>query len=276
MKISKRKLHKYKEISVGLILVAIVLFCAVFAPLITEYDPQEIAVMQRLQPPGNGHIWGTDHFGRDLFSRVIYGTRISMIVAVSVLIVCGIVGTFLGLISGYYKRLDSIIMRILDGIRAFPSILLALVILAALGPGLGNIVIALSISYIPNVARTVRSSVLAVKEFEHVQSARAVGAKDYYILLRYIFPLCISPLIVRLTLVMGLTILSESTLTFLGVGISPSIPSWGNILSEGKLYMTTSPWVTIYPGIAIVATVLGVNLLGDGLRDLLDPRLSNS
>lgn len=273
---SKKKMwRRYQEVAIGFTLLFIVLASAVFSPLIATHDPLAFNMSERLQAPSKEHIAGTDHFGRDIFSRIIYGSRISMIIAVSVIVICGTVGVFLGLVAGYYKKVEATVMRLLDGFMAFPSVLLALVVLAALGPGIKNIVIALSISYMPRVARTVRGSVVVVKEYEHVEAARALGTKDRDIIFRHILPLCWSPIIVRLTLIMALTILSEASLTFLGVGLSPDIPSWGNILSEGRLYMTTAPWITVIPGIAILIAVLGLNMMGDGLRDLLDTRLSD-
>lgn len=261
--------------AIGFTLIFIIIISAVFSPIIATHDPLKYDMSERLQPPSRQHLAGTDHFGRDIFSRIVYGSRVSMIIAISVMVLCGVGGIFLGLVAGYYKKVEATIMRLMDGLMAFPSVLLALVILAALGPGIKNIVIALSISYIPRVARTVRGSVLVVKEYEHVEAARAIGAKDKDIIMRHILPLCWSPIIVRLTLIMALTILSEASLTFLGVGLSPEIPSWGNILSEGRLYMTTAPWITVLPGVAIVMAVLGLNLMGDGLRDILDTRLSD-
>ena len=192
------------------------------------------------------------------------------------LVLCGIFGTITGLLAGYYKWAEIIIMRIMDGLMAFPSVLLALVILAALGSGIQNIIIALFIAYIPRVTRTVRSTALSVKEFEHVEAARAMGASDARIIFKYILPLCVSPLIIRLTLMMALTVLSEASLTFLGVGLSPEIPSWGNSLSEGRQYITTSPYMILYPGLAIVLSVVSLNMLGDSLRDILDPRLNSN
>ncbi len=265
---------KYNQIAFGGLIIIIILLSAVFAPYLATHDPLEYAVKDRLKGPSSEHVLGTDAFGRDIFSRIIYGSRISMTIAISVLVLCGAVGTFLGLMAGYYKSLEGIIMRIMDALMAFPSVLLALVVLAVLGSGIQNIVLALSISYLPRVTRTIRSTVLSVKEFEHVEAARAMGASDARIIFMYILPLCVSPLIIRLTLTMALTILSEASLTFLGVGLSPEIPSWGNILSEGRPFITTSPHLIIFPGLAIVVTVLAFNMLGDGLRDLLDPRLN--
>ena len=269
------RLKKYKQVVYGAILVLVVLIPAIFAPFFTNYGPSKYNVRDRLQPPSMNHLAGTDHFGRDVFSRILYGARISMIVGLSVLLLCGIIGIILGLIAGYFTRAEALLMRILDGLMAFPAILLALVILAVLGPGLKNVIMALSISYIPRVARIVRSSVIVVKKYDHVAAARALGATDLQIILKHILPLCWSPIIIRLTLIMVFTIMTEASLTFLGVGISPEIPSWGNIMSEGRFYMSVAPWLTLIPGLAILIAALGFNIIGDGLRDFLDPKLKD-
>lgn len=269
----RRFWRRYRQIAFGLFLFALIVFAAICAPMITAFDPSAYNMRERLLAPSAEHFCGTDAFGRDVFSRIVYGARISLVIALTVLVACGVAGTVLGLLAGYYKWAERIIMRIMDGLMAFPAILLALVILSVLGSGIQNIILALSISYLPRVVRTVRGTVISVKEFEHVEAARAMGASDARIIFKYILPLCISPLIIRMTLIMALTVLSESSLTFLGVGLSPEIPSWGNILSEGRMYITSSPYLITLPGIAIVLSVLSLNMLGDGLRDLLDPRL---
>ncbi len=265
--------RRYSQVILGGGLFLLIVLMAVFAPLIATHDPGAYAMREALQEPGPAHLCGTDAFGRDVFSRIVYGARISLTIALAVLVVCGALGTVLGLLSGYYRWAEATIMRLMDGLMAFPSILLALVILTVFGSGIQNIILALSISYLPRVVRTIRGAVISVKEYEHVEAARAMGASDARIIFKYILPLCVSPLIIRLTLIMALTVLSESSLTFLGVGLSPEIPSWGNILSEGRQYITTSPYLITLPGLAIVLAVLSLNTLGDGLRDLLDPRL---
>ena len=269
----KKFWHRYRQIAFGLFLFVLIVFAAVFAPLITGYDPTAYNMRERLLSPSVQHLCGTDAFGRDVFARIVYGARISLTIAMTVLVACGAAGTVLGLLAGYYRWAERVVMRVMDGLMAFPAILLALVILSVLGSGIQNIVLALSISYLPRVVRTVRATVISVKQFEHVEAARAMGASDARIIFKYILPLCWSPLIIRMTLIMALTVLSESSLTFLGVGLSPEIPSWGNILSEGRMYITTSPYLITLPGLAIVLSVLSLNMLGDGLRDLLDPRL---
>ena len=266
--------RRYRQIAFGGGLFLIIVLMAVFAPYIATHDPSAYAMQEMLQPPSAEHLCGTDAFGRDVFSRIVYGARISLTIAISVLVTCGVLGTVLGLLAGYYRWAEATIMRFMDGLMAFPSTLLALVILSVFGSGIQNIILALTISYLPRVVRTIRGTVISVKEYEHVEAARAMGASDARIIFKYILPLCISPLIIRLTLIMALTVLSESSLTFLGVGLSPEIPSWGNILSEGRQYITTSPYLITLPGLAIVLSVLFLNTLGDGLRDMLDPRLN--
>ena len=189
------------------------------------------------------------------------------------LVIIGAAGTALGLLAGYYGLADTLVMRVMDGLMAFPTVILALVILTVLGSGIPNIVLALSLSQIPRVVRTVRTTVISAKQFEHVEAARAMGASDFRILYKYILPLCLSPLIVRLTLTMALTVLNEASLTFLGVGLSPEFPSWGTILSEARQHVATSPYLIFLPGLAILWSVFSLNTLGDGLRDALDPRL---
>lgn len=261
------------QLWVGGALVCILFLTAIFAPLLAPHDPYSFDVAKRLTPPGPEHPLGTDAFGRDILSRVIYGARLSMLLGSAVVLLTGLSGIMLGLAAGYYRMLDAIMMRVLDGLMAFPGTLLALAISAALGPSLINLVLALSIAYVPRVARLVRSSVLVVRELEHVQAARALGASDARLLFRHVLPLCWSPIIVQMTLVFALTVLAEASLTFLGVGLSPEVPSWGNILNEGRLYMYEAPWITTAPGLAVLVAVLALNIVGDALRDLLDPRL---
>lgn len=272
----KKFWKKYNRLTFGAVLFLSFILTAVFAPLVATHDPLQFNMQDRMQSPSAEHICGTDSYGRDIFSRIVFGSRVSLTIGLSVLVLCGIFGTITGLLAGYYKWAEAIIMRIMDGLMAFPSVLLALVILAALGSGIQNIIIALFIAYIPRVTRTVRSTALSVKEFEHVEAARAMGASDARIIFKYILPLCVSPLIIRLTLMMALTVLAEASLTFLGVGLSPEIPSWGNSLSEGRQYITTSPYMILYPGLAIVLSVVSLNMLGDSLRDILDPRLNSN
>ena len=272
-----RKLwYKYNSVLIGGLLFLIMVLVAIFAPLIAPYDPSEMVMTNRLLPPSAEHLCGTDEFGRDVFSRIVFGARISLTISVSVLALAGLVGTALGLLGGYFGWADTIIMRFMDGLMAFPAVILSLVILTVLGSGIPNMILALSIAQLPRVVRTVRTTVISVKQLEHVEAARAMGASHFRIMFRYIFPLCVSPLIIRLTLIMALTVLNEASLTFLGVGLSPGTPSWGVILSEARQFVTTSPYLILLPGVAIVWSVLSLNMLGDGLRDVLDPRLNTN
>lgn len=269
-----RMWYKYKSVSLGGFMFLAIVLTAAFAPHIATHDPAKISMSQALQAPSTAHFCGTDEFGRDVFSRIVYGSRISLSISISVLLIIGFTGTFLGLLAGYYDVADIVIMRFMDGLMAFPTVILALVLLTVLGSGISNIILALSIAQIPRVVRTVRTTAISAKQFEHVEAARAMGASDVRIMFKYILPLCISPLIIRLTLTMALTVLNEASLTFLGVGLPPDIPSWGVILSEARQHVSTSPYLILLPGLAIVWSVMALNILGDGLRDVLDPRLT--
>ena len=265
---------KYNMVLIGGIMFLIMVIVAFLATSIAPYDPQHMNMMESLRPPSAAHLCGTDEFGRDVFSRIIYGARISLSISLSVLVLVGIFGTVLGMLAGFYHYADTLIMRFMDGLMAFPTVILALVILTVLGSGIPNLVLALSITQLPRMVRTVRTTVISAKQLEHVEAARAMGASDARIMFRYILPLCVSPMIVRLTLIMALTVLNEASLTFLGVGLSPDIPSWGTILSEARQHIYTSPYLIFLPGLAILWSVMSLNLLGDGLRDVLDPKLS--
>ncbi len=265
---------KYNMVLIGGIMFLTMVAVAFLATTIAPYDPQHMNMRESLIPPSMAHLCGTDEFGRDVFSRIIYGARISLSISLSVLVLVGAAGTVLGMLAGYYHLADTLIMRFMDGLMAFPTVVLALVILTVLGSGIPNLVLALSITQLPRMVRTVRTTVISAKQLEHVEAARAMGASDMRIMFRYILPLCVSPIIVRLTLIMALTVLNEASLTFLGVGLSPDIPSWGTILSEARQHIYTSPYLIFLPGLAILWSVMSLNLLGDGLRDVLDPKLS--
>ena len=246
---------------------------AILADLITVADPLKLSIRDRFLPPSLEWPFGTDNFGRSQWSRAIHGARLSLLIGLGVVLLNAVFGTLLGALAGYFRHLDNLLMRIADAFMAFPVILLAIGITAALGPGSVNAVIALAAVYTPRTARIVRASVLVVREMEYVQAARAMGAGHYRILRYHILPNCMAPLIVQLTFIFAYAILSEAVLSFLGLGAQPPTPTWGNIIAEGRQYIREAPWITVIPGLALAFTVLGLNLLGDGLRDVLDPRL---
>jgi peptide/nickel transport system permease protein len=262
-----------KTAVLGATLVVINVLVAVLAPALARLDPEALDVRARLSSPSARHWLGTDHVGRDAWSRVIYGARLSIIVGSAVVAVAFSAGIVFGLVGGYYRALDNALMRMMDGLMAFPGIILAIALMASLGPSVVNVIVALGIVYVPRVARIVRGSVLVVRETPYVEAARALGIPDARILLRHVLPNCLSPVIVQITFIFAAAVLGEAALSFLGVGVPPQVPSWGNVLAEGRLYLQQAPWLTLFPGAAIMASILGLNLFGDGLRDLLDPRL---
>ena len=263
----------HRAILIGGALVFAVALVALGADFIAPYDPLRNDFRARLQPPGAAHWFGTDHFGRDILSRVIFGGRLSLEIGLMVVVMTGIFGTLIGGLAGYFRALDNPIMRLMDALMAFPAILLAITVSATLGASMTNVIIALSVATTPHTARIVRASVLVVREMQYVEAARALGASDLRILVRHVLANSLAPLIVRLTFVFATAILAEAVLSYIGVGPPPPAPSFGNIIANGRDFMVEAPWVTIFPGLAIVACVLGLNLLGDGLRDALDPRI---
>lgn len=268
-----RRFAANRSFVVGSMLFLLVVAIALLADVIAPFEPLKNNFRYRLGEPNAVHLLGTDSFGRDVLSRVLHGSRVSLTIGLLVVILTGLLGTTIGAVSGYVRRLDNIIMRIMDGFMAFPPILLAIAIGAVLGPSLMNAVIALTIAYTPRTARIVRASVLVVRESEYVEAARALGAGHTRILFRHILVNSMGPLLVQLTFIFALAILAEAVLSFIGVGPPPPTPTFGNIISDGRNYIAEAPWITIWPGIAIMFTVLGLNLLGDGLRDVLDPRM---
>ena len=268
-----RRLFRHRLFVTGLVLFGAMLFLALAADLLAPYAPQRMQVRMRFRPPGGNFLLGTDNFGRDIFSRLCFGARLSLGIGFAVVVVTGVIGTFFGLVAGFYRRLDEWLMRVMDALMAFPAVMLALAIAAALGPSAANAVIALSVVYIPRTARIVRATVLVVREMDYVQAARAFGGKNSWIILRHVLPNSLAPLIVQLTFIFAYAVLAESILSFLGVGPPPPTPTWGNMIAEGKDYIREAWWIAMFPGLAICITVLGLNLLGDGLRDVLDPRL---
>ena len=257
----------------GFSLLLLILFAAVFAGVLSSYDPLTMIVADRMKSPSAAHLMGTDNFGRDIFSRVLHGARLSLEVGAAVMLLTVGAGILLGLLAGYSPRLDGPVMRVMDAMMAFPAILFGIAIMAVLGPKTVNVVIALSVVYAPRTVRIVRASVLATKQLDYVEAVRAQAAGHLRVLFRHILPNCLSPLVVQATFNFAYAVLAEASLSFVGAGAPPPTPSWGNILSEGRIYMQNAPWITIFPGLAIAITVLGLNLAGDGLRDILDPRM---
>ena len=257
-------------------LLLLLLVCAAFAPLIAHQNPNGIHPSVRLQPPSAQHWFGTDDFGRDMFSRVIYGSRVSLEVGALVVLFTSAAGILFGLVAGYFRAADNVIMRVMDALMAIPPVLLAIAIMASLGPSVGNVVFSLTVGYTPQLARVLRSQVLVLREVTFTEAARSGGVGERRIAWRHVLPNAMSPVIVQSTVTFASAVLSEAALSFLGVGEPPTVPSWGNELNDGRPYMVTAPWLTIIPGLAIMICVLAVNLLGDGLRDVLDPRLRNS
>ena len=272
------RFRKNKLAMFGLFLFIALVLVGACAGLLADYDADAISqnMTIRNQAPNGEHIFGTDHYGRDIFARVIFGARISLFVGILTILISLTAGAIIGAVAGYYGgKVDNILMRIMDVFMAIPSILLAISIVAALGNGMGNLLLALSVSNIPRFARIVRSSILTVKGQEFVEAARAYGTSDSGIILRHILPNTIGPIIVQATLSMASTILTISSLSFVGLGLPSSVPEWGSMLSEAKPFMRYYPYMIIIPGIAIVLSVMALNLIGDGLRDALDPKLKN-
>jgi peptide/nickel transport system permease protein len=268
-----RRLLHHRLFILGCVLFGIVLFVAIAAPLIARVDPNKLAMRSKFRPPGADFIFGTDNFGRSLWSRVVWGARLSVLIGGAVVAINAVLGTAIGAAAGYFRHLDNGLMRINDALMAFPAVLLAIAVTAVLGPSVNDVIIALAIVYTPRTARIVRSSVIVLREMEYVQAARAAGAGHWRILRHHILPNAMAPLIVQLSFLFAYAVLTEATLSFLGVGAVPPTPTWGNIMAEGRQYMTDAPWIITIPGAALMITVLGLNLLGDGLRDVLDPRL---
>ncbi|WP_096552183.1 nickel transporter permease [Ureibacillus thermosphaericus] len=267
------RLVRNKSAVIGGSFILLFMIIVFFAPLLAPYDPIQQDMLNKLQTPSSEHWFGTDNFGRDIFSRILYGTRLTMIVGFFSVALGATIGVLLGIISGYYGgKIDSVIMRIMDIFLAFPGILLALAIVTILGGSLINVIIAVSFSSIPIFARIVRASTLSVKKLEYIDAIRALGASDRRIIFKHIFPNITSPLIVQATLNIATAILSASGLSFLGLGAQPPTPEWGAMLSDGRNYLFNAPHVALFPGLSIVIVVLAFNLLGDGLRDALDPK----
>ena len=261
---------------VGLGLVVAFLGMAAFGPWLAPYDPNAQDLPAQLQGPSGAHPLGTDDYGRDILSRILVGSRVSLLVGVLATAIGAGVGTTVGLLAGFYRRLDGPLMRGMDVLLSFPSVLLAIGIIAILGPSLANVMIAVGINAIPAYARLVRSTVLAAKETEYVSAARTIGRREAGIMTRHVLPNCVSPLIVYSTLQIGGAILTASILSFLGLGVQPPDPEWGQMVNAGRGWLAQAPHIATFPGLAIFLVVMGFNLVGDGLRDVLDPRLRNA
>ncbi len=266
------KLVRSAPTMIGLVLLMCLTLVALLAPWIAPYSPTRMNVMNMLERPSSTHLLGTDDFGRDVLSRLIYGARISLRVGAAVSVLSGLMGTALGVLSAYYRVLDNFLMRAMDLLLAFPAILLALAFMAILGPAELNAILALSLVYLPRTARVCRSQTLAIREEDYVQAAKAIGVSDLRIQYRHILPNVFPALLVQQTLVFALAILVEAALSFLGVGTPPPAPSWGNILNDARDVLRVAPWISIAAGGAISVVVLAINLVGDGLRDVLDPK----
>ena len=268
-----RRLARHRSFRIGFVIVVILALAAIFAPYLTSYDPTAMRARVRFRPPQGAFLFGTDNFGRDVFTRCLYGARLSLTIGLGVALLSGIVGAAAGIVSAQFRRLDGVIMRLMDGLMAFPAIILAIGLAAAMGPNIGSLIVALSVAYIPRTARIVRASALVVRELEFVDACRVAGASDLRIIVKHLLPNCMGPLLVQLTFVFAYAILAEAALSFLGIGPPPPAPSWGNIIAEGRDQAIDSWWIMFFPGLAISLATLGMNLLGDGLRDVLDPRL---
>ena len=275
-----RRLVRRRTALFGMLVVLGVLLAAAFAPLVAPFDPLEQDIGQRLREPGwqdaqgRVHPLGTDHLGRDILSRIVFGSRIALVVGLAAVVISGLLGMLIGLLAGYFGgRVDDFLMRLADIQLAFPFILLAIAVIGVLGPSLRNIIIVIGVSSWVVYARVVRGEVLSIREREYVQAAIALGSQHWRVLRQHVLPNTLTPWLVVATLDMARVIVIESALSFLGLGVQPPTPTWGGMLADGRVYLSTAWWLATFPGLAILITVLGINLFGDGLRDTLDPRL---
>lgn len=271
-----RKLFRRRIVLAAAIILAVVVLVSVFAGPLSGLDPNETAVSQRLSQPSTAHLLGTDELGRDLFARIAFGGRYSLTIALFTAVGSIVAGTLFGLIAGFFRRLDAPVSRVVDAMMSFPDILLAIALVGILGPSMLNVVFALVLVYTPRVARVVRASTLVVRELLFVEAARAVGVSTLRILWRHILPNLMSPILVQASFIFAYAILAEAALSFLGVGVPPEIPTWGTMVAGSQQYAHQALWIVLFPGLAIILTALSLQLLGDGIRDLLDPRLRKS
>ena len=268
-----RRLFTRRVVLLGAVVLAVMVLLALAAPWITPYDPMSLKVLDRLQNPRATHWFGTDELGRDVFSRVVFGARYSLMIGALVVLTSVGAGVVLGLCAGFFRGLDAPIMRVVDAMMSFPDILLAIALVAALGASMSNVVIALAIVYTPRVARVVRASTLVVRELAFIEAARAIGVPAWRILFIHILPNIASPILVQATFIFAYAILAEAGLSFLGVGVPPAIPTWGTMIANSQQFAHQAIWLPLFPGVAIVLSALSLQMVGDGLRDLLDPRL---
>jgi peptide/nickel transport system permease protein len=269
-----RFLCDHWTLAIGGAILVVIAALALLAPLIAPHDPLQMSPTQRLKPPSLDHLFGTDQLGRDVFSRTLWGGRVSLIVGLGVAASSCVCGLALGILAGFFRAVDAIVMRIMDAMMSIPAILLAIALVSINRPTPGILIVAISLPEVPRVARLVRAVVLTIREQTYVEAAIAVGTRRFRLLTRHVLPNAIAPLIVQATFVCALAIIIEASLSFLGAGTPPEVPSWGNIIAGGRSYLRNAPWILLYPGLLLGLTVLSVNLLGDGLRDTLDPRLA--
>jgi peptide/nickel transport system permease protein len=268
-----RRLARNRAVLVGAGIFLTLVLAAILADAISTHKPTRLYPANRLKPPSAQNYLGSDEFGRDVYSLVIHGSRVSLMVGGVTMVFTSLGGIVIGLVAGYYRRLDLLVMRFMDGLMAFPAILLAIALMAARGPGVWNVIFALSVVYTPRTAMLIRSTVLSIRELDYVQAARALGRRDFSVAFRHVLPNCVGPLLVQGTFIFAYAVLAEAILGFLGVGVPPYVPSWGNVIASGKNVIREAFWVSLFPGLALTLAGLSLNLLGDGLRDTLDPRL---
>jgi peptide/nickel transport system permease protein len=267
------RLLRNRNVVAGTAMFLLLLLAAIFAGVLSTHNPTRLFPADRLKPPSAQNYLGTDEFGRDVYSLVLHGARTSLRIGGLTMLFTTLGGIVIGLAAGYFRRADLVIMRFMDGLMAFPAILLAIALMAARGPGEGNVIFALSVVYMPRTAILIRSTVLSLRELDYVQAARALGRQDLLIAFRHILPNCVGPILVQGTFIFAYAVLAEAILGFLGVGVPPYVPSWGNVIASGKNVIREAFWVSLFPGAALTLAGLSLNLLGDGLRDTLDPRL---
>jgi len=268
-----RKLFRRRIVLAGAVILAVVAALAIFAPWVTPYDPTSMRILDRMQGPRAAHWFGTDELGRDVFSRVVYGARYSLMIGALVVLISVTGGVLLGLVAGFFRRLDGPIMRVVDAMMSFPDILLAIALVAVLGASMLNVILALAVVYTPRVARVVRASTLVVRELLFIEAARALGVATWRILFIHILQNIASPILVQATFIFAYAVLAEAGLSFLGVGVPPALPTWGTMIASGQQFAHQAIWLVVFPGVAIVLAALSLQMVGDGFRDLLDPKL---